>query len=392
LQKFRKLKVGALTLLLGMSLAAPAFAADMSVNVDGKNVQLDVQPVVQEGRTLVPIAAVAEQLGGDAGFDSATKTVKIDTVDNEIKLTIGSKNASVNTESKTLDVAAQIIDGRTMVPLRFVGEALGAEVNYDAQNKAVNIKYFSNMSGTLKIGGSTTIQPLTQMAADKLMKLNKGLSISIAGGGSGEGIKGTNAGTFNIGSVSRDLEAADKKDYPSLNSYAIGADGIVLIVNPKNSVENLTKQQVIDIFTGKIKNWKDVGGKDAAIFIQTREAGSGTLTAFEELALQKKSKVASTATPHTSNGLIKEAVAKNVNAIGFLSMGYLDNSIKAPKVEGISPFKSKALSREWPYVRGLNVVAKGTPSGLSAKFINYLRSTEGQAIVSEDYLPLKAQD
>ncbi len=375
-----------------ISMVVPAMAAEMKVNVDGKRVKLDVEPVVQDGRTLVPIAAVAEELGGDSSFDNASKTVRIASIDNDIRLTIGSKNAVINGQPKTLDVAAQIVNGRTLVPLRFVGEALGAQVKYDAKERTVNIDYFSDMQGTLKIGGSTTIQPLTQTAADKLMQLNKGLSISIAGGGSGEGIKGTDAGTFNIGSVSRDLEAADKKTYPGLNSYAIGSDGIVIITNTKNSLDNLTKQQVVDIFTGKVKNWKEIGGPDAAIFIQTREPGSGTLTAFEELALLKKSKVAATATPHSSNGLIKEAVARNVNAIGFLSMGYLDSSIKAPRVEGVSPFKSKALSREWPYVRGLNVVTKGSPSGLSAKFINYLRSSQGQAIVSEDYLPLKAQD
>ena len=188
------------------------------------------------------------------------------------------------------------------------------------------------------------------------------------------------------------MEDADKKSYPSLNSYAIGADALVVIVNPKNPVNDLTKQQVVDIFTGKIKNWKEVGGPDAAIFVQTREPGSGTLTAFEELALQKKAKVVATATPHTSNGLVKQAVANNVNSIGFLSMGYLDKTVKATKIDGVSALKSKAISREWPYVRGLNVVTKGKPTGLSAKFINYLRSPKGQAIVSENYLPLRAED
>lgn len=392
MSRFKKVKVGVATLLLGLSLATPALAKDLSVKVDGQNIKLDVPPVVKESRTLVPIAPIAEQLGADVTFDSGSQTVGIKTVDKNIKISIGSKHVQVNNESQTLDVPAEIIDGRTMVPLRFVGEALGAKVNYDSSDKTVNINYFTDMDGTLKVGGSTTIQPLTQTAADKLMSLNKGLSISIAGGGSGEGIKGANAGTFNIGSVSRDLEAADKKDYPDLKSYDIGSDGIVVIINPKNKVDDLSKQQVIDIFTGKIKNWKEVGGADEAIFIQTRESGSGTLTAFEELALKKKAKVATTATPHNSNGLIKEAVSKNTNAIGFLSMGYVDKSVKATKIEGVSPLKSKALSREWPYVRGLNVVTKGYPAGLTAKFINYLRSTEGQAIVAQDYLPLKAQD
>ena len=99
-----------------------------------------------------------------------------------------------------------------------------------------------------------------------------------------------------------------------------------------------------------------------------------------------------TATPHTSTGLIKEAVARNENAIGFISLGYMDNSVKAPKVEGVSALKSKALSKEWPYVRSLVIVSKGTPSGLTAKYVNYLLSPMGQQIVSQDYLPLKVVD
>jgi len=393
LRKIRKMVVLVLALSMLLSVSIPAMGADaIAVKVDGKKIELDVAPVIEKSRTLIPIRAVVEELGGNVIFNASTQAISINTADQEVKLTLNSKQALVNGASQELEVPAKAVDGRTLVPLRFVGEALGADVAYDAASKTVNVKYFSNMSGTLKIGGSTTIQPLAQAAADKLMAGNQGLSITIAGGGSGEGIKGVHAGTFNIGNVSRDLEAADNVSYPGLISHRIGTDGIAVIVNPKNTVENLTKQQVIDIFTGKIKNWKELGGKDAAIFVQTREAGSGTLTAFEELALLKKSKVLATATPHTSTGLIKEAVARNENAIGFISLGYMDNSVKAPKVEGVSALKSKALSKEWPYVRSLVIVSKGTPSGLTAKYVNYLLSPMGQQIVSQDYLPLKVVD
>lgn len=381
-----------LALVLVLLSVTPVLAnQSMVVNVDGKKLNLDVNPVIIEGRALVPIRAVAEQLGGEVSYDASKQVVEIVTVDNTVKLTVNSKVADVNGKSVTLDVPAQIINSRTLVPLRFVSESLGAEVNYDSKNHVANIKYFSDMKGTLKIGGSTTLQPISQMAADKLMAMNSGLSISVAGGGSGEGIKGAASGAFNIGNISKDLSDTDKKDYPGLMNYKIGLDGIAVIMNPNNKVAELSKQQVIDIFTGKIKNWKEVGGADSAIFLQTREPGSGTLDGFETLAL-KKAKVAATATPHTSNGLIKEAIAKNTNAIGFLSLGYIDGSVKTPKIEGVSCLKSKAVTHEWPYVRNLNVVTKGTPSGLTAKFINYLRSPEGQSIVSIDYLALKAQD
>ncbi|MEL7566429.1 MAG: substrate-binding domain-containing protein [Dehalobacterium sp.] len=385
-----------LMLTLFFSLAVTAFTADgIKVKFDGRELALDVAPVVSNGSTLVPISAIAGDMGGDSVYNPTDKTIVITTADNKIELKVDSKNAKVNGAAKTLEVAAKVINGRTMIPLRFVGEALGAEVSYSDSAKTVTITYFNNMSGTLKIGGSTTIQPLAQAAADKLMAKNKNLSITVAGGGSGEGIKGAHAGTFNIGNASRDIVQNDYDTYPGIVSHTIGYDGIVIVVNSANQVSNLTKQQVFDIFTGKIKNWKEVGGSDAAIFVQTREASSGTLGAFKELALDvidKTAAIVETATPHTSNGLLKQAVAQNTNAIGFLSMGYLDNTVKAPKVDGVEATQANAMSKAWPFVRSLNVVTKGTPSGLTAKFINYLRSFEGQLLVSADYLPIRNQD
>lgn len=388
--------VTTLILTLFFSLSVTALAADnIKVKFDGRELLLMVPPVVLNGNTLVPVASIADEMGGTSTYDSAAKAIVIKTADKKIELKVDSKNAKVNDAAKTLDVPATIINGKTMVPLRFVGEALGAEVDYSASTKTVSITYFNNMSGTLKIGGSTTIQPLAQAATDKLMAKNKNLSVTIAGGGSGEGIKGAHAGTFNIGNASRDIEQKDYDAYPGIVSHTIGFDGIVIVVNSANQVSDLTKEQVFDIFTGKIKNWKEIGGSDAAIFVQTREASSGTLGAFKELAIDKIDNTATiveTATPHASNGLMKQAVTQNENAIGFLSMGYLDNTVKAPNVDGIEATQANAMSKAWPFVRSLNVVTKGTPSGLTAKFINYLRSFEGQLLVSEDYLPIRNQD
>lgn len=394
-RKSRRLMVGVLAMLMVVGMVLPAMGQDVAVKIDGNSINLSSAPVIKDGVTLVPVRGIVEALGGEVSYDAASKTVKIKTTDRTISFPVGAREAKNNNMTEAMEAPAQIVNGSIMVPVKFLAEAVGAKLDYNEVGKIINIAYFSNLKGTLKIGGSTTIQPLSQLAADTLMKMNPDLSITIAGGGSGEGIKGAYSGTFNIGSVSRDLEEKDKKSYPGLTSYRIGTDGIVVIVNPKNMVGELTQQQVFDIFTGQVRNWKQVGGKDAAIFLQTRETGSGTLTAFEELALQKidkKAKVAKTATPSTSNGLIKEAIAQNANAVGFLSMGYVDSSVKAVKVDGVSPLKSKALSREWPYVRTLNVVTKGQATGLTAKFIDYLLSPEGQSIVSQDYLPLKAVD
>jgi phosphate transport system substrate-binding protein len=273
---------------------------------------------------------------------------------------------------------------------------LGAEAAYNKSMELVTIKYFTSMTGTLKVGGSTTVQPITQKAADILMARNKGLSVTISAPGSGAGINGAIDGTFHIGAASRELKSSELEKCPDLKQFQIGSDGIAIIINKANKVSNLTKQQVFDIFTGKITNWKDVGGTDSPIFVQTREVGSGTLDAFNELALHiidKAAKIVSTATPNASNGLVKEAVKGNKNAIGFISFGYLEGSVKGINIEGVSPTPANAMAKVWPYVRPLNVVTKGIPSALAAKFINYLKSDEGQNIlVEEHYLPLKAND
>lgn len=386
----------AIVAILLISAIAVSANAQVNVVLDGKKINFETSPAIVEGRTLLPIRSVVEAIGGDVQWDNGTKTVTINTCDVEISIVINSKNPIVNGEAKNLDVAAQIIGGRTMVPLRFVGEALGAEVGFDANTKTVTINYFSKMSGTLKIGGSTTVQPICQAAADNLMKLSPTVSISVAGGGSGAGVKGAMDGTFNIGGASRELSKQEYATYADIRDTIIGSDGIAVVLNTQNIVADLTKKQVYDIYTGAITNWKDVGGEDAPILIQTREAGSGTLTAFIELAVQpinKLGKIVATATPHTSNGLLRDAVAGNKNAIGFISFGFIDNSVQAVKIEGVSATKVNALTKKWPYVRPLNIVTKGSPSGLTAKFINYLTSPEGQEILKkEQYLPLRIED
>lgn len=394
MQKMKNVVAIAMTMLMMCSLMFSSNAANgVTIKVDGKTLSTDVEPLIESGRTLVPIRFIAEALGAQVVWDTIDKQVDIISADKNITLKIGSKTAKVNDKNVTLDVPAKINNGRTLIPLRFVSENLGANVAWTESSKTVTVDYFSKMSGTIKISGSTTIQPIVQAAADKLMAMNKGLSISVAGGGSGAGIKDAASGEVNIGCASREVKSSEKAENPDLKDIKIGSDGIAIVLNKKNPVKSLTKQQVYDIFTGKINNWKDVGGDNGAIFVQTREPGSGTLGAFEEMAIQtvnKDGKIVEIATPHTSNGLMRDAVGANKNAIGFLSFGYLDSTVNAPSVQGVGATVDNALEGKWPYVRPLNVVTKGTPSGITAKFLNYLTTAEGQKILSdENYLTLK---
>jgi len=382
----------ALVLVFG-SLTGLQAATSIEIYVDGSKVVSDVAPVIENGTTLVPLRIISENFGARVNWNDATSAVTVNSAANDVKLVVGSKSATVNGANQTLSIAAKLINGRTFVPLRFVGESLGANVDYDAKTNRVNIKYFSDMAGTITIGGSTTIQPVAEAVAGILKGMNSGLSVTVVGGGSGNGVKGAASGEFNIGNASRDVKDSEMATYPDLISHKIGSDAIAVVVNPANPVKALTRQQVFDIFTGKIVNWNEVGGNNAPIFVQTREAGSGTLDGFNEKAIHAidaNGAIVASAIAHTSNGLVKEAVANGANTIGFISLAYVDSSVKAVSIDSIPATVEKAQSGEYAYVRPLNVLTKGRPNLLAAKFIDFYTTPKGiEAMEEEGYLPLQ---
>ena len=375
----------ALTLVLGTAVTASA-ASPITLEIDGKTVASAVAPVVDNGTTLVPLRVVTETLGADVKWDAAKKQAIIKTAGFNMVFTINSKTYMVNGSEKTLNVAPKLINGSTMVPMRALAESMGALVDYDAKaNKAI-VKYFSDMSGSIKVSGSTTVLPIMQAATDQLLAMNKGLSIAVAGGGSGTGIKECQAGSNNVGMSSRDLTADELK---TLNVVSMANDGIALIVHPKNPVKGLTKDQAKKIFMGEIKNWKDVGGNDAPILVQTRETGSGTLATLEEMLLDKK-KVVASATPFASSALLKQAVAKSENSIGFDSIGFVDKTVKALELDGIAPDDAAVKSAKYGLSRSLYVFTKGQATGVNAKLIDYLRTKACQTniVAKEGYISI----
>jgi len=360
------------------SLFISSFAADtLKVSVDGSVLKLSATPIVVGNDAFVPAKDVFEALGGI--------------------VTVSDSGLSIATAQKTINLTnssdiTQVQKGVLLVKASYINTALGADVKVDTANSTVIIKYFSNMSGTLKLGGSTTVQPITQAAADYLMKLNKGLSVTVAGGGSGAGKSGAKDGTFNIGATSSEWSDSDKATFPELKTYMIAKDAIAVIVNPSNKIKNLTKQQVKDLFEGKITNWYKIGGNNAAVMVQTREATSGTLSAFAELALENKKgvEITKTAPPHGSNGLMLQAVSSNKNAIGFLSLGYLNSKVKAVTLDGVVCNVANANSKKYSLVRPLLLLTKGAPGDLAAVYMNFLTSPKGQAMMaSNGYLTLR---
>ncbi|MCL2816634.1 MAG: phosphate ABC transporter substrate-binding protein PstS family protein [Oscillospiraceae bacterium] len=377
-------KIFALILVISMIIviipAVTVYAADtVTLTIDGVKQNPKVDPVVENKTAYVPVKFVAETLGGTYSFNKTKKEATVQMAANKVVFTVDSKTYTLNGATRTLANPVKSIDGNIMAPAAAF-EAIGAKVSYNASTKAATINYFSTMTGTIKVSGSTTVQPIAQAAADKLMKMNKDLSITVSGGGSGTGINDAVAGTVNIGMSSREFREAEMK---TLNTYAVANDAIAIIVHPDNPITNLTKEQAQKIFTGEIKNWKDVGGGNAPILVQTRETGSGTLTTLIDLLLGSGKSVVETATPFTSSTLIKQAVAKDKNAIGFDSIGFVDKTVKAVSLDGKSATPKTVINKTYGMGRSLYVCTKGKAAGVNAMFIDYLKSADCQNSIVE---------
>ena len=373
-------------MLLSLSAGAVLAASPIRIMIDGAEVRAAVAPVVEDGRTLVPLRVISEALGAEVSWNPSAQQATIQTAANTVVFTIGSANYTVNGAGKTLDVPAKINNGSTMIPLRALAESIHAAVDY--ANNTVTINYFTNISGSIKVSGSTTVQPIMESAARRLEDLNRSrLSITVAGGGSGAGLNDTKSGANNIGMSSSSISAADRE---IVKPFAIAKDAIAIIVHPSNPVNNLTQEQVKAIFTGEIKNWNEVGGNNTPILIHTRETGSGTLTTLEDLLLSKE-KVVDRATPYASAELLKNAVARDQNGIGFDSIGFVDNTVKAISLNGIVPSAATVNNGTYVASRSLYVFTRGNPGAAESMIIDYLRSAECQKdiVEKEGYVALE---
>jgi len=252
---------------------------------------------------------------------------------------------------------------------------------------AAGLDAFKGLSGNLDIAGGTAHIPVMKDAAKAVMEANPAVTITIAAGGSGVGVQKVGEGLVAIGNTGRALTEEEVAKY-GLVSFPFAIDGVAVVVNPENGVPALTSQQVKDIFAGKIANWKDVGGADAAITLYTRDEASGTREVFWEKLL-KKGDVAATANVVASNGAMKVAVGKDKNGIGYVSIGHLDATVKAPALDGVVPDQKKASDGAYPVTRKLYMNTKGQPTGLAKAFIDYILGPDGKAaIIAAGYIPL----
>ncbi|OIP99434.1 MAG: phosphate-binding protein [Syntrophobacteraceae bacterium CG2_30_61_12] len=245
---------------------------------------------------------------------------------------------------------------------------------------------FAGKEGAIKISGGTAHIPVMREVAERIMTLNPKVRITIAGGGSGVGIKQVGEGLVDIGNSGRKPTAEEIAAF-NLKLFQWALDGVAVVVHPKNPVKALGSDQVRAIFAGKVSNWKDLGGPDQAIHVFSREETSGTREVFWTLALSK-GEVSQAADVVPSNGAMKTAVAGDPAAVGYMSVGYVDQSVAAVVLDGVEPSIDNVRRGIYPVARGLFSNTKGEPGPLVKAFLDLLFAPEGQAIIqAKGFIP-----
>lgn len=247
----------------------------------------------------------------------------------------------------------------------------------------------------IAVKGSTTVQPIMQKAVESFMAQNKGVSISISASGSGDGAKAIIDGSTPLAMMSREMKESEikqaKEKGVNPKQIIIAYDCLTPVVNAANPVKNLTMAQLKDIYTGKVKDWKDLGGTPGQIVVVSRDSSSGTFEYWNEHVL-KKERVFPGALMQASNGAVAQTVAKNKYAIAYVGLAYTHApGLKAVTVEGVGGSVENTLNGTYPISRGLYLYTNGEPTGDVAKLVNFILSEAGQKIVSSvDYVPVKA--
>ncbi|MDP2938593.1 MAG: phosphate ABC transporter substrate-binding protein [Candidatus Omnitrophota bacterium] len=269
----------------------------------------------------------------------------------------------------------------------------------------LNPAFAAKNKNSIQVKGSDTMVNLGQAWAEKYMQDYPNEFVAITGGGSGTGISSLISAACDIAMSSRNIKDKEivlaKQKGINPNEIKVALDGLAVVVNPKNPVSKLTLDELAQIFTGKITNWKEVGGQDLKIVILSREVNSGTHVYFKEHVLRKndpnsKAEFAPTALLLSSSQAIADEIAGNASAIGYYGMGYISAKQKAiliandEKSEYIAPIIENVVNGKYPVSRPLFLYTNGEPLGLVKNFVDFILSAEGQDIVLKtDFVPIR---
>ena len=226
------------------------------------------------------------------------------------------------------------------------------------------------------VAGSTSVQPFAEILAEEYMILHPDVTIDIQGGGSAAGIMAAQSGTADIGMSSRALKDEEK----SLWYVEIARDGLAVIVHPSNPIRNLTLDQIRDIYAATISNWSQLGGPKSKIHVITREEGSGTRAAFESLVMGK-AEITPRAMVQDSNGAVRQLVADDPNSIGFISLGLVNEKVKALELGGVAATRENVINGSYGLSRPFLFITRGQPEGQTKAIHRFYSICRG----AEDY-------
>ena len=233
----------------------------------------------------------------------------------------------------------------------------------------------------ITVAGSTSVEPFAELLAEEYMIIHPKSHIYVQGGGSSAGIEAAITGAANIGMSSRNVVGEEQKLYV----VTIAKDAIAVIVHPSNPIQNLPIDQIREVFSGEIKNWKELGGPNHPIDIVTREEGSGTRESFQKFMMGKED-ISLGALVQDSNGAVRQVISSDPNAIGYISLGLVNEQVKALKISGVEPSLSNVYNGKYTLVRPFLFVFNGEPVGEGKSFLEFVLSPLAQKLLLKEGL------
>jgi phosphate transport system substrate-binding protein len=233
----------------------------------------------------------------------------------------------------------------------------------------------------ITVAGSTSVEPFAGLLAEEYMSRHPHSHIYVQGGGSTAGIEAVRTHAANIGTSSRSL-LPDEKD---LYAITVAKDAIAIIVNPKNAIRDLSLDQVRQVFSGKIKNWGGLGAPPHPIVLVSREEGSGTRESFQKFVMGQE-EISLESLVQDSNGAIRQVVSNDPHAIGYISLGLVNEQVKALKIAGVEPTLANIEGNKYTLVRPFLFVFNGEPAGEAKSFLEFVLSRPAQELLSREGL------